>query len=102
AGGVGEMMRLADLFAKCGVAYSPHNPSGPVAHAASLQLSAAVAHFDRLEVQFEESDVFWQLAGDSLPRFTGGISTLPDGPGLGITLDPAVLTSASEQLGDWS
>jgi galactonate dehydratase len=101
AGGVGEMMRLATLFERLRVAYSPHNPSGPVAHAASLHVSAAVRRFDRLEVQFEESDLFWRLAR-GLPPFAGGHSALPEGPGLGITLDPDVLASVSERVGDWS
>jgi galactonate dehydratase len=102
AGGVGEMMRLAHLFEQCGVAYSPHNPAGPIAHAASLHVSAAVASFDRLEVQFDESDLFWRLTGGSLPRFEDGHSVLPEGPGLGVTLDPDLLASASERVGDWS
>jgi galactonate dehydratase len=102
AGGVGEMMRLAELFEGLGVGYSPHNPSGPIAHAASLHISAAVRRFDRLEVQFEESDLFRRLAGGSLPRFEDGHSALPDEPGLGIALDPDVLASVSERAGDWS
>jgi galactonate dehydratase len=102
AGGVREMMRLAGLFERCGVACSPHNPSGPVAHAASLHVSAAMARFDKLEVQFEESDLFWRLVGDSLPRFKDGHSALPDAPGLGITLDMDVLASTSRQAGEWS
>jgi galactonate dehydratase len=102
AGGVGEMMRLAELFEELGVGYSPHNPSGPIAHAASLHLSAAVRRFDRLEVQFEESDLFWRLAGGSLPPFKDGHSALPEGPGLGVTLDADVLASVSGPVADWS
>jgi galactonate dehydratase len=102
AGGIGEMMRLAGLFEGLGVGYSPHNPAGPIAHAASLHISAAVRRFDRLEVQFEESDLFWRLAGGSLPLFDGGHSALPEGAGLGVTLDRDVLTSVSERVGDWS
>ncbi|MBN9077473.1 MAG: hypothetical protein BGN87_07870 [Rhizobiales bacterium 65-79] len=102
AGGVSEMMRLATLFEGLGVAYSPHNPAGPIAHAASLHISAAVRHFDRLEVQFEESDLFWRLTGGSLPRFEDGHSLLPEGPGLGIMLDPDLLASVSDRVGDWS
>jgi galactonate dehydratase len=102
AGGVGEMMRLAELFDELGVGYSPHNPSGPIAHAASLHLSAAVRRFDRLEVQFEESDLFWRLAGGSLPPFKDGHSAVPEGPGLGVTLDADVLASVSGPVADWS
>jgi galactonate dehydratase len=102
AGGVAEMMRLADLFERCGVAFSPHNPSGPISHAASLHVSAVVRSFDRLEVQFDESDLFWTLAGSELPRFEGGSSPLPDGPGLGVTLTTDSTATSRGVAAEWS
>jgi galactonate dehydratase len=100
AGGIGEMMRLAELFERCGVAYSPHNPTGPIAHASSLHVCAAVGRLDRLEVQFDESDLFWRLVDGELPRFAGGESSLPPGPGLGVTLSPDMPTATP--LGEWA
>ena len=42
-GGVHELRRVASACADVGVAVSPHNPSGPISHAFSLQVSATLA-----------------------------------------------------------
>ena len=85
-GGLKEMRHLAELFAEAGVAFSPHNPTGPVCHAASLHVCAAVPNLDRLEVQFDETELFDTLV-DGLPRISGGVSPLPaQRPGFGISL----------------
>ena len=91
-GGVREMLRCSELFARHGVAMSPHNPSGPVAHAASLHLSAAMSDFDMLELQFDESPLFDRLV-DRLPRPQGGMSALPNAPGLGVHINVSTLTA---------
>ena len=57
-GGLAEMAQLAELFAQAGVAFSPHNPTGPVCHAASLHVCAAAGNLDRLEIQFDETELF--------------------------------------------
>ena len=82
-GGLAEMLRLADAFAAAGVAFSPHNPTGPICHAASLQVCAAAGMTDRLEVQFDETPLFDQLVDGALPRPSGGSSALPAGLGEG-------------------
>jgi galactonate dehydratase len=94
-GGVREMLRCSELFARYRVAMSPHNPSGPVAHAASLHLSAAMGDFDMLELQFDESPLFDRLV-DQLPQPQAGMSTLPNGPGLGVRLDVSTLAANME------
>ncbi len=90
-GGLAEMLRAADAFAGYGVAMSPHNPSGPIAHAMSLQVGAAMESFDALELQFDESPLFDRLGGGTVPARAGGHSVLPDGPGLGVRLDAGLL-----------
>lgn len=90
-GGLGEMLRAAEAFAGFGVAMSPHNPSGPIAHAASLQVGAAMASFDALELQFDESPLFDALGGGAVPARVAGNSALPAGPGLGVRLDARLL-----------
>lgn len=86
-GGVGEMLRTGHALAERGVAVSPHNPTGPVCHAASLHLSAALPGFSMLEVQFDETPLFFDLVQPGLPGFSGGASDLPAGAGLGLDLD---------------
>ena len=92
-GGLAEMLRLSEVFAQAGVAFSPHNPTGPVCHAASLQICAAAPSFDRLELQFDETPLFAALAGGTLPEPSGGNSALPKGAGLGLTLSTEALQS---------
>jgi galactonate dehydratase len=96
-GGLAEMQRCAELLARHGVAMSPHNPSGPVAHAASLHVSAAMEHFDMLELQFDESPLFDTLVANNLPRREGGMSKLPVAAGLGVKLDAPTLAAIAEK-----
>lgn len=86
-GGIREMLRVADVLRSRGVAFSPHNPSGPVCHAASLQVCAVAPTFQRLEMQYAETPLFDALVQHSLPRAKGGEIALPPGTGLGVRLD---------------
>ena len=90
-GGVREVLEVAALLARHQVEFSPHNPSGPVAHAVSVQLSAIVPNFRRLEMQFDETPVFDELIGHRLPAPHGGHVAMSDCPGHGAALDSAVL-----------
>jgi galactonate dehydratase len=86
-GGVEEMLAVAEALARHGVGFSPHNPSGPVCHAASLQICSAVAHVERLEMQYDETPLFDELVGGALPKPVTGEVPVPDLPGIGIRLD---------------
>lgn len=85
AGGHAAILEIAERAAACGVATSLHNPTGPVAHAASLHLCAALGSSERLECQFDETQLFDALT-DPPPPPRQGSSRLPDGTGLGVTL----------------
>jgi galactonate dehydratase len=90
AGGPMEMLALAAEFARFGVEFSPHNPSGPVCHAQSLHFCAALGQTDLLEMQFDESPVFDGLAGMPLGPSVMGVATLPAATsGIGFTPDLA-------------
>ncbi len=86
-GGLQQLQESAAKFASYGVQFSPHNPTGPVCHAASLQIAAAAASFDMLELQFDESPLFDQLVKGGFGPVVDGHYPLPDGPGLGVALD---------------
>lgn len=96
-GGLGEMMALAEAAARYGVEVSPHNPSGPVCHAASLQACAAMAAPGLLEVQFDETPLFQALQAPPLPPPVAGAAPLPQVAGLGIALDRSVLDRLSPE-----
>jgi galactonate dehydratase len=90
-GGLDEMLRVADALHARGVAFSPHNPSGPVCHAASLHVCAVAPHFERLEMQYAETPLFDALVSRALPKAQDGLVAMPSGPGFGVTLDPVVV-----------
>lgn len=90
AGGPAEMLALAAEFARYGVEFSPHNPSGPVCHAQSMHLCAALGQTDLLEMQFDESPVFDGLAGMALGPSGKGVAALPvAASGIGFSPDLA-------------
>ena len=86
AGGIGELKKIA-AEAECRyIPFAPHNPSGPIANAATLQLAAACPNFEILEIMY--SDVEWRkdVTNESL-FYKDGYITIPDNPGLGIEID---------------
>lgn len=86
-GGLALMADLAALAANHGATLSLHNPTGPISHAASLHVCAALPECDALELQFDESPLFDALLAG--PHFTsaGGFSAVPQTPGIGAALD---------------
>jgi galactonate dehydratase len=91
AGGLMEMLGLSKTMAESGVEFSPHNPSGPISHAASLHVAAAAVNFTMLECQFDETPWFDKLRGVTLPAPVRGDVAPPVGSGLGTVLDSGAL-----------
>lgn len=87
AGGIEECRRIARLAEVHGVGLSPHNPSGPISHAASLHLVATIPNCFILEHQFNESPLFDSLVGHKLPKIIDGAVSPPADPGLGVDLE---------------
>lgn len=86
AGGIMELKKIA-AEAECRyIPFAPHNPSGPVANAATLQLAATCPNFEILEIMY--SDVEWRgdVTNEAL-EYKDGYITIPDKPGLGIEID---------------
>ena len=92
AGGYAETLRIAERAAKAGIAYSPHNPTGPVCTFASLHLCALAPNFLILERQSETS-IYDDIIVGSHPALVNGCYAIPEGPGLGIDLNPDVLSA---------
>lgn len=83
ARGIGGVRAIARTAAAYGIGCAPHNPSGPIAHAASLVACALDDGLALLEHQFDETPVFWRLVSDTFPRPADGASLTPTLPGLG-------------------
>ncbi len=58
AGGIMELRKIAAEAESRYIPFAPHNPSGPVANAATLQLAATCPNFCILEIMY--SDVEWR------------------------------------------
>lgn len=86
AGGLEECRRIAKAAAVNGLMCSPHNPTGPVCHAASLHVASTLPNCPILEHQFQETPLFETLIDGRFPALIGGRSALPAGPGFGVTL----------------
>lgn len=85
-GGILEMTRIAAMAESFGVRVSPHNPTGPVATAASVQLCAGMKNFEILELQWGEAGWRGELVRPA-ETFVDGTIAVGDGPGFGVTLN---------------
>ena len=96
-GGLLELTRIAAMAADEGVTVAPHNPSGPISTAASVQVCAGMKNVNYLELQYGE--VGWR-AEVVLPveRFLGGTIEIPERPGFGIALNEDVIRARSLAL----
>lgn len=89
-GGLLELTRIAAAAQRDGVAVAPHNPSGPVSTAASVQVCAVIDNFRLIELQWGE--VPWRAEILSPPeRFEKGTIQVPDRPGFGVGLNDAAV-----------
>jgi galactonate dehydratase len=89
-GGILENRKIATLAEAAAATVSPHNPSGPVATAASVQMCAGMANFLILEHAWGE--VPWRGELVTPPEtLSRGHIRVPDAPGLGIELNDRVV-----------
>lgn len=86
AGGIMELKKIAAESECRYMSFAPHNPSGPVANAATLQLAACCQNFCILEIMY--SDVEWRkdVTNEKL-EYADGFITIPEKSGLGIEID---------------
>lgn len=86
AGGFTGMKKIAALCEAHQIPFCAHNPSGPVANAATLALGVSTPGYCIHETLFD--DVPWRAdVIDEDVRFSGGLMYPSDRPGLGIELD---------------
>jgi galactonate dehydratase len=90
-GGIRETAKIAAWAEAYYVQVAPHNVGGPVSTAAALQLAAATPNFLILEHFNDFADPFVKQAAPGNPEVIDGYFNLPNGPGLGVTLDEALI-----------
>jgi galactonate dehydratase len=97
-GGLKALQHIAALAGVYGVTVSPHNPTGPVCHLASIHAAATLDNFLMLEHQFDETPLFYGLGKQDIPRIENGRITVPNSPGLGFELDDAAVQRYEESI----
>ena len=86
AGGIMELKKLAAQAEANYIAFAPHNPSGPVANAATLQIAGCCPNFCILEIMYSDVDYRHYITNENLVYENGRIR-IGDKPGLGIELN---------------
>ena len=69
------------------IGFCPHNPSGPVANAATLQLAACVPNFVMLEMMMTDVPYRAEICDEDLTIDKDGRMVIPERPGIGIDLN---------------
>lgn len=85
AGGITELKKIAAMAETHYIPICPHNPSGPVANAATLHLAANLSSFYLLETM--SSDVPWraEICNEQV-TLIDGFMHIPNTPGLGVDI----------------
>jgi len=84
--GLGELRKIAAMAEAYHIPVCPHNPSGPVANAATLQVAACCPNFYLLETMAADVPIRSKVARETL-RLENSQMIIPDAPGLGVDLD---------------
>lgn len=86
AGGISELKKIAAEAESRYIPFAPHNPSGPVANAATLQLAASCPNFSILEIMYSDVDYRCDITNEQLV-YHDGFMKIPDKAGLGIEIN---------------
>lgn len=86
AGGLMELKKIAALAEANYIAFAPHNPSGPIANAATMQLAACCENFSILEIMYDDVEHRRNITDENL-KYENGRLEISDRPGLGIELN---------------
>lgn len=77
---------LIEGHGRFNIPFAPHNPSGPVANAATLQLAASCPNFCILEIMYSDVAYRKDVTNESI-EYKDGYMKISDKPGLGIEIN---------------
>lgn len=97
AGGLLEAKKLAAWAETYYVLVAPHNVGGSISTAAALHFAASTPNFKIQEHFNDFADTWVKEAAPGNPEVVDGYFALPQGPGLGITLNEDVLRDHPQQ-----
>jgi galactonate dehydratase len=98
-GGLTEAMKVAGWSEAHYVDMMPHNPLGPICTAATIHFAAAVPNFSWLETRATPGELYHGFDDAGIfpvqPKLNGAVYDVPDGPGLGVEVDEALVKKQS-------
>lgn len=106
AGGISEVVKIGAMAEAYDVALAPHCPLGPIALAACLQVDAVARN---AFIQEQSLKIHYNLGNDLLDYLTDpgvfeyreGYVRIPDGAGLGISVNEAAVREAAKVGHRW-
>ena len=92
AGGITETKKIAAAAETYDLHVQPHNCHGPIATAAAVQIDACITNFLIQELVPFRERIAYDLVNEPLElQVKDGYMPVPDGPGLGVTLNEALV-----------
>ncbi|MCM3760321.1 galactonate dehydratase [Alkalihalobacillus oceani] len=106
AGGITECKKIASMAEAYDVALAPHCPLGPIALASCLQVDAtahnAFIQEQSLGIHYNEgSDLLDYITDQSVFQYKDGHVQIPQGPGLGITINEEKVRKMADEGHRW-
>lgn len=100
--GLLEVKKIAALADIHYVTVAPHNVGGPVSTAVALHLAACTTNFKIQEHFNDFTEPHTRACAVGCPQVVDGYFDLPQGPGLGMTLDEDVIRANPAQMGHFN
>lgn len=96
-GGILNLKKLAAWAEAYYILVAPHNVGGPVSTAANLHLVAGMPNFKIQEHFNDFADSFVKEVAPGVPEVIDGYFALPNGPGLGVTVNEDLIREHPRQ-----
>ena len=90
-GGIAETRRIAALAETYNVPIVLHNVAGPICHAVVMHLGAHIPNLFMAESVRAFYKTYFPIFSNCQPKVTDGHLQIPEGPGLGVELNAAML-----------
>jgi len=90
-GGIAETRKIANMAEAYGLPLVLHNVAGPICHAACMHLGAHIPNLYFVESVRAFYKTYFPVLSDLAPEVYDGQLSVPDGPGLGVSLRPDAL-----------
>ena len=93
-GGIAETRKIANIAEMYGIPLVLHNVAGPICHAVCMHLGAHIPNLYFVESVRAFYKTYFPIFSDFAPKVEDGHLSIPDGPGLGVSLRPEMLERA--------